>query len=352
MPATTAARRKDLKAGKEALALHQRALVFDCTALLYTLDEPYASRMKEGGVDAVNLTTVAETEGWDDTLKITDESLTKIAKSPILTLATTAAEVRTAKKAGKIAVILGTQGASMLDTHLWRLEVLHKLGYRYFGLAYTGANVFADGCGERRNAGVSFLGKELIELVNSLNMILDLAHCGHQTRWEAAQLANNPVCTHSNAYSVNANDRNTKDETIKAMAAKGGMVGICGLVRSVWPKDATIDHMLDHLDHVVKLVGHEHVGLGLDFVEGYQEKHRSGNAPASEHDKPPKWRTLRPDIFGTAEDFYNVPYPKGLDSVRLLPNLTQGLLDRGYSNDQVEAIMGRNWLSHFERAVG
>jgi membrane dipeptidase len=123
-------------------------------------------------------------------------------------------------------------------------------------------------------------------------------------------------------------------------------------VRSVAPKDATIDHMLDHLDHVVKLVGHEHVGLGLDFVEGYQERHRAGNEPPSVHDRPPKWRTLRPDIFGTAEDFYNIPYPKGLHSTRLLPNFTQGLLERGYSADQVEAILGRNWLSHFERAVG
>src|SRR5689334_16750297 len=139
----TAARPKDLVAGEKALALHKRALVFDCTALLYTVDEPYASRMAEGGVDAVNLTTVSETESWDDTLRITATVLNKIAKSSILTLATTAAEVRAAKKAGKIAVILGTQGASMLDTQLWRLEVLYHLGYRYFGLAYTGANVFA-----------------------------------------------------------------------------------------------------------------------------------------------------------------------------------------------------------------
>ncbi len=348
----TAAPLPDLKAGDDVMAFHRETLVFDCTTLLYAVDEPYASRMKEGGVDVVNLTTVAETEGWDDTLKITETALKKIEKSPILVQATTAAEVRAAKKAGKIAVILGTQGASMLDTQLWRLGVLHRLGYRYFGLAYTGANVFADGCGERRDAGVSFLGKELIELCNDLGMILDLAHCGHQTRWEAAQLARHPVCTHSNAYAVNANDRNTKDETIKAIAAKGGVIGICGLVRSVWPKDATIEHMLDHLDRMVRLVGHQHVGLGLDFVEGYQEDYRAGKVAVSEHDKPPKWRTLRPDIFGTVEDFYNVPYPKGLDQVRLLPNFTQGLMDRQYPRDQVAAIMGGNWFRHFERAVG
>ena len=347
-----AAPQTDPKAGGEAMAFRRETLVFDCTTLLYAVDEPYASRLKEGGVDVVNLATVAETEGWDDTLKITETALKTIEKSPIQVQATNAVEVRAAKRAGKIAVILGTQGASMLDTQLWRLEVLHRLGYRYFGLAYTGANVFADGCGERRDAGVSFLGKELIELCNQLGMILDLAHCGHRTRYEAAKLAKHPLCTHSNAYSVNANDRNTKDETIKAIAAKGGVIGICGLVPSVWPKDATIDHMLDHLDHMVRLVRPQHLGLGLDFVEGYQEDFRAGKVAVSEHDKPPKWRTLRPDIFGTADDFYNVPYPKGLDQVRLLPNFTQSLMDRQYSRDQIAAIMGGNWLRHFEQAAG
>ena len=342
---------KDLRAGSDALALHRKALVFDCTSLLYTIDEPYASRLKEGGVDAINLTTCSESESWDDVLRITEQCLDKIEASPILVQATNAAEIKAAKKAGKIAVVLGTQGASMLDTQLWRLEVLHRLGYRYFGLAYTGANVFADGCGELRNAGVSFLGRELISLVNDLNMILDLSHCGHQTRWEAAELAKHPVCTHSNAYTVNPNDRNTKDETIKAIAAKGGVVGTCGLVKSVWPKDQTIEHMLDHLDHVVKLVGHQHAGLGLDFTEGYQDAARASNQMGNTK-KAPKWRTLRPDIFGTVEDFFTVSYPKGLDSIRLLPNFTQGLLDRGYPADQVEAILGRNWLDHFERAVG
>ena len=152
-----AAPQTDPKAGGEAMAFRRETLVFDCTKLLYAVDEPYASRLKEGGVDVVNLTTVAETEGWDDTLKITETALKTIEKSPIQVQATNAVEVRAAKRAGKIAVILGTQGASMLDTQHWRLEVLHRLGYRYFGLAYTGANVFADGCGagSRGPGGVS-----------------------------------------------------------------------------------------------------------------------------------------------------------------------------------------------------
>ena len=133
------------------------------------------------------------------------------------------------------------------------------------------------------------------------------------------------------------------------MAGKGGVIGACGLVKSVWPQNATIEHLLDHIDHFVKIVGHLHVGIGLDFVEGYQERFR---ATAVKADVVPKWRTLRPDIFGLPEEFFTVSYPRGLQSISLLPNLTQGLLDRGCGKDKVEAIMGGNWLRNFTQVCG
>jgi membrane dipeptidase len=222
---------------------------------------------------------------------------------------------------------------------------MHRLGMRYFGLAYTGATLLADGCGETRDAGLTFLGKEAIEVVNGLPLILDLSHSGHTARAEATELARAPVCTHSNAYAVNPNDRNTKDETAKALAAKGGMVGICGLPRSVHNDNPTIGHMLDHCDHYRKLIGAEHIGIGLDFTEAYQA---SGNVlPESR-----RWRTYRPDIFGTVDDFLTQTYPKGLQTILELPNFTQGLIDRGYTESEVAGILGGNWLRHFKRFVG
>ncbi len=344
----TAPVKNELTASTEAIALTKSSFVFDCLSLSYTVDEPYAARCAEGGVNAFNLTVAAETENWDETLRRTDVYLNKIAASAHLQQATNSTEIAAANAAGKIAVILGTQGASMLDDRIERLRILHRLGFRYFGLAYTGANLFADGCGELRDAGISFLGRDLIALVNELNLILDLSHCGHRTRAEATELAKFPVCTHSNAYAVNPNDRNTKDETARAIAAKGGVMGLCGLPRSVWPKDQTLARLLDHGDHYKKLIGPAHVGLGFDFVEGWVEASKAGKI---QH-KPPKWRTLRPDIFGTVEDFFTDTYPVGIHSIRLLPNLTQGLLDRGYPKDQIVGILGGNWLRHFKTACG
>jgi hypothetical protein len=99
-----------------ALAFHSETLVFDCLSLLYVLDEPYTSRMHAAGVDVTNLTVAAETETWDETPRIVESALDKIEASPLLASATSATDILAAKKAGKTAVILDTQGASMIDT--------------------------------------------------------------------------------------------------------------------------------------------------------------------------------------------------------------------------------------------
>ena len=348
-PSVTAALHvSELRASEETIAFHRESLVFDCLSLYYILDEPYTERVLQAGVDVANVTISSERENWDDFLRRFETAFEKIETNPSLVLATYSDDVIAAKKAGKLAIIPGTQGSSMIGPHIYRVELLHRLGLRFFGPAYTGATVYCDGCGETRNAGLSFLGQELIECVNGLGMLLDLSHVGHQSRLEAAELATHPVCTHSNSYSINANDRNTKDETAAIVARKGGVMGVCGLPKTVAPEDPTLDHMLDHADHYITTLGHENVGVGFDFVEAYKEDYWAGN---KDH-KPPKWRILRPDIFGTMEDFFNKTYPRGLESISLFPNMTQGLFDRGYDRDQVAGIIGGNWFRKFKEVVG
>lgn len=329
----------------DTLAFHHETFIFDCLALYYVLDDTYAQRALGAGVNAVNVTFAAE-DDWDATVRNLELGLEKIERSPFLQLAVTAEQILAARAAGKLAVVPGTQGSKMLEERPERLQLMHRLGIRFFGLAYTGPTLFADGCGERRDAGVSSYGVELIAAINELPMILDLSHCGHRTRKEGAAMARAPVCTHSNAYALNANDRNTHDETALAIAAKGGVMGICGLPKSVKPVDPTVADMLDHCDHYRKLIGDQSVGIGLDFTEGLKEA-RKPAGPASV-----RWRTLRPDIFGTVDEFFTVDYPKGLSGISELPNFTQGLFDRGCTSEQVAAIMGGNWLKAFQRFVG
>jgi membrane dipeptidase len=325
---------------------HDETFVFDALSIAYVLEEKYTERCLAGGVNGTNVTFALE-ETWDKALRNIDTYLTRIEKNPLLKLCTTADDLLAAKAAGKLGVIFGTQGATMLEDELWRLDLLVKMGLRFLGLAYTTANAFGDGCGEKRDAGLTYLGEELIALANELPVIVDLSHCGHRTRAEATAVARAPVCTHSNADGLRRNGRNTRDDTVIAMARKGGMIGVCGLPQSLSDGTPTLDDLLDHLDYLVKLVGVEHVGLGLDYVESYQEQPTVVAPPSVV-----TWRTRRPDIFGPLAAFGRQSYPLGIESVRKLPNLTQGLLDRGYGETDVSAILGGNWLRVFRTVCG
>ena len=335
---------RTLFASEAAQKLTQDAFVFDCLSLYYVLDDPYVERCLEGGVNALNITIAAEAE-FDETLRKMEGALEKIERHPLLTVVTAAEDCLRAQREGKLGIMPGTQGGAMIGRDLSRVRLLHRLGLRIIGLAYTPGNLFADGCGELRNGGLTFLGKEYLAAVDELPMILDLSHSSHEARAEATELARAPVCTHSNAYAVNPNDRNTTDETARAIVAKGGAIGLCGLPKSVAPEDPTLDDMMRHCEHYTKLLGDGAVGVGLDFTEGYQE--RKEILPESV-----RWRTWRPDIFGTVEEFGTQSYPRGLESIALLPNLTQRLMDAGYHEPQIRSILGGAWLDVIRRFVG
>lgn len=346
MTPITAIKQPQVTAEEETRRFHEEAFVFDGLAIAYVLESKYTERCLAGGVDAINVTFALE-ESWDETLRRVESHLSAIDKSPDLALCLTADDLLAAKRAGKLGVVFGTQGATMLEDQLWRLELLVRLGLRILGLAYTTANAFGDGCGEKRDAGLSYLGEELVALADGLPIMLDLSHCGHRTRAEAAALARAPVCTHSNADGLRANGRNTADDTVKAMAAKGGMIGVCGLPQSLADETPTLDDFLDHVDYLTRLVGTGHVGLGLDYVEKYAEQETVVAPPSVV-----TWRTRRPDIFGPLSAFGRQSYPIGIETVAKLPNLTQGLFDRGYDKEATAAILGGNWLRTFRHFCG
>jgi membrane dipeptidase len=335
-----------IEASNAARKLHIDAFVFDALSAAYVLDEKYSERCLAGGVNGTNVTVAVE-ERWDQMLRNLDTYLKKIEKSSLLMLCTTRGDLFAAKEKGKLGIVLGTQGATMLDDQLWRLDFLVRLGVRVLGPAYTTGNLFGDGCGEQRNGGLTYLGEELIAKANELPIMIDLSHCGDRTRAEATALSRAPVCTHSNAAGLRPNGRNTEDATTIALAAKAGVIGVCGLPQSLSDGTPTLDDFLDHVDYLVKLVGIKSVGLGLDYVEAFQDQ-ATVVAPPS----VVMWRTRRPDIFGPLSAFGRQSYPIGIESVAKLPNFTQGLVDRGYKPAEITAILGENWLRAFHKFCG
>jgi membrane dipeptidase len=190
------------------------------------------------------------------------------------------------------------------------------MGQRLTQLTYNGGNLLGDGCKVTQDRGLTPFGAEVITRMNSLGMAIDVSHCGQRTSLDAISASKKPVLiTHSNCRALAAGVARCKpDEVIQAAARSGGVLGITAVRQFVRHGDpVTIEHVLDHFDHAVKLVGVEHVGVGSDF-----------------------------DL--DAHPTYDIPELNNADRIYAL---TDGLLRRGYSDADVSLILGGN----FERVL-
>ncbi len=319
-------------------------LGFDMLSLGYVLEEPWCDRVKAAGIDAMNVTFGGE-ESWDAFRRSVDQKMEIIARSHLLTLALTSEDIEEARVAGKLAVIMGTQGAHILDDRPERVAELAGMGLRVLGIVGSFSNLLCDGSAEPRNAGLTLLGREVINAVNKTPVLIDIAHCGHRASAEIIEAGRAVICSHANAFAVEPTDRNRHDCDAQAMVVKGGMIGLCALPRAIAAEGPSLAQLLDHADHWKRLVGAEYVGLGLDLMEGFRAAKQANPALI-------RRRTLRPDIFGTMEDFWNDDLAHGINSIAQLPDLLDGLLARGWTEVEVRGVLGGNWLRVFRALAG
>lgn len=347
-----------------AQKLHEECLVVDATALIHVAtNERWFNQMRSGGVDVI-WTTIGGNRGFSETMRAVADVLRFIeTHSDVAVQVRTVGEMRQAKKEGKLGILFATQNAACLDGDYAFLSVMHRLGYRVMGLTYSESNVLGDGCGERTHEtrGLSFFGIDVLREMNRLGIIVDLAHCGDATTMDALKVSTSPcVFTHSNVRAISGTTRNKTDDQIRAMADKGGVMGITPLPRMVNNdlRAATIEGVLDHIDYVVNLVGADYVGIGGDYTDAIARIKLGEMLPGPQEARPTVasgwviWRIRRPEMLGTLEDYDTVPYAKGLENAAKLPNLTRGLVARGYDDDSIAKILGENWLRVFEEVVG
>ena len=183
-------------------------------------------------------------------------------------------EIRKAKQDGAVAVILGSQGAGFLGLDLSTLDFFERVGMRTMQPTYQRRNQFGSGCGEKKDDGLSSLGVEWVEAMNRLGMVISLSHVGYRTSMDVLEVSKDPVVfDHSNPKALCNHMRNITDEQIRTCAEKGGVIGLTPLRMFVSdmkkPSELGMDDYLKHVDYVVKLVGANHVGIGLDFAEGH-----------------------------------------------------------------------------------
>lgn len=325
--------------------IHEKALIVDALSFPYILEERHLARVREGGVHGA-LITVAISESFKEGIKKIYSMLETIdEKRGEFAFAVTAQQIKEAREENRLALIFGFQDIAPLEGDIDLLKVFYHLGVRVIQLTYTGGNLAGDGCGEWANGGLRFFGRDLIEELNRLGILLDLSHCGDSTTYDAIKYSKDPVVfTHSNCRSLCENPRNKTDEQIELMAKRGGFIGLTPHPALVGG-EKNLESFLDHFDYVVELTGTEHPGIGLDYIEGLKEEEEIPEAVKI-------WRRRRPDIFGTLQDFYSQDFAAGLETIDRLPHLTEGLLKRGYSSHQIEGFLGGNFLRVFQEVVG
>lgn len=373
--------------GVDPLSIHRRAIAVDMhvdTAQRLVdenvdLDQRLtdghfdAVRAQEGGLDAQFFSIWVEPQlfggGGPGAMKRADIQIEAVrnlaAKHPeTWELATTAADIRRIAASGKIAALMGLEGGYAIDEKIENVKRYYDLGVRYMSPAWSVSTSWAgssgDGIGEQR--GLNDFGKQVIREMNQLGMMVDVSHVSDKTFWDIVNTSTKPVvATHSGCRAIANVPRNLTDEMIRALAKTGGIVNVIFYPEHIEPgwseKKKKVDaeiasrvqraseqepgnvaqkklardrvrteeylkrlppvyisRIVDHIDHVVKLVGIDHVGIGSDF-DGVQA------------------------------------VPADMKSVADLPNLTKELLRRGYSESDVEKILGGNMLRVMDEVI-
>lgn len=235
-----------------------------------------------------------------------------------LHLVTAADDLETLSRTGKIGVMLSIEDGAALEGSLAALRAFYRLGVRAVGLTWNGRNELAEGVGAAvgQGRGLTSFGRDVVREMNRLGMVVDVSHLAERGFWDVLDVSDAPIiASHSNARAVCDHVRNLTDEQIKALAQRGGVMGInfCPpFLRSDGP--ATVDDIVRHIDYIVDLVGPEHVGFGSDY-----------------------------DGITTT--------PVGAEDVSRLPAVTEALMARGYDEAAVRAIVGNNFMRVFRQIL-
>jgi membrane dipeptidase len=333
----------------KVLDLVQRSLVIDMLAPLkldfrpeayaLPLTDSEAAMFRSCGITGFhNSVGVGGASAYDDALEFIAAWSGFVGRNThVFTLVGKAGDLDAAKAKQKIAVIMGLQNADEFREPK-DVKAFYELGLRCAQLTYNTQNLIGSGSTERVDGGISDYGVEIIKSMNEVGMLVDVSHSGDKTTLDAIELSPKPIAfTHSNCRALNNHPRLKTDDAIRKLAAKGGVMGITGVRMFVKDKEpTTVEDIVDHIDHVVKLVGIEHVGIGSDSdLMGY------------DHMPPDQYKQLKAG-YKASYAFRDKIDTDGFDHPRKVYDLTAALIRRGYSDSNIQAVLGGN----FRRLLG
>ncbi|MCV0377410.1 membrane dipeptidase [Microbacterium sp.] len=310
------------------------------------MDGTYLERLSASGVTAINWTVC---DPWADFAPAVEQivrGVRLIEDHPDrLLLVRSTSDIRHARATGRVGVILGPQNALPCEAGGFAFDVLHALGVRILQLTYNERNAFGDGAAERQDGGLTDAGRRAIRAMNRVGMVVDLSHCGDRTTLEAIELsATPPVVTHANSRTLHPSPRNKTDEQLRALAARGGVIGL-----TLWSpmlgyaRQATIGDWIRQVAYVADLIGIEYVGIGTDQSEGTP---RASWA----HDYGAGGRY--PTITGPMGDWYDYDtrFAAGGGSASDMPRIAESLAELRLTETELRGVLGENFVRVFDSA--
>jgi len=294
-------------------------------------DSDHIYRFHKAGIDVISLSIAfRNTQGSAPVFRTIAAVMAEVRKhSSLIRLCKTTDDILQAKSENKIALIFNFQETLPFEDDINLISIYYELGVRHALLAYNIKNFVGDGCTDPTDAGLSRFGIEVIREMNRVGMIVDGSHSGYRTTMEAMDICKAPfIFSHSNAYGLFPHYRNIRDDQIKACANTGGVIGVNGVGEFLDDVEATSASIFKHIDYIVQMVGAEHVGIGLDFVQNYEKF----------------WRSIMPEtnmwpaVSGRKRKVTKYAKPEQLVEVADL------LLQHGYKESDVRGILGENFL--------
>lgn len=230
-------------------------------------------------------------------------------------------DMKEAMQDDKLAVMIGSEGLSYIGTNINLINTLYLLGVRHASLTWNEENDLATGAKGNPDRGLTKAGVKTIKRLEELGMIVDVSHANDKTFWDIYNITTKPfIASHSNCRALCNSLRNLTDEQLKAIKEKGGVVGLNAFADFVDddPKNRDIEHLVNHLDHMVEIMGIDHVGLGFDFDD---------------------YLTGETLSFFAEGDSSTI----GFENITKVPKLIEILGSRGYSSEDIEKIKYKNF---------
>jgi microsomal dipeptidase-like Zn-dependent dipeptidase len=304
-------------------------------------------QMREGGVDAVHV-TIAYHENFRETVANIEQWNSLFERFPKLIFqGKTGDDVRLARETGRTAIYYGFQNPSPMEDDIRLVEILHTLGARFMQLTYNNQSLLGSGCYEANDTGITRMGKEVIEEMNRVGLVIDMSHSAERSTLEAMEISSRPiVITHANPGFWEPALRNKSQAILEGLGQSGGMLGFSLYPHHLKDKgDCTLQSFCEMIARTAEIMGVDHIGLGSDLCQDQPDS-------VVEWMRVGRWTKKTDYGEGSANNAGFPPMPGWFRDNRDFGNIEQGLLEIGFSAEDTAKVMGNNWLQFFDVNFG